>query len=81
MAVNLLYLISIALVRSWNIVRQRLWTRKLMIGRRRGDDDAVTGDLAGKAGDGAGHFTRTHINKYDLVGLGLKKTGSTLIYF
>lgn len=78
---NLLYLISIPLIRSGDIVCQRLWTCKFVIGRWGCDDIAVTGDLAGEAGDGAGNSTRNHINRNDSIALGIARSGSTLIDF
>lgn len=49
------YLPLIALIGAGNIVGERLGAGKVMIAARGGDDVALTGDLAGKTGNGTGH--------------------------
>lgn len=46
---------GVALVGAGDIVGQGLWAGEVMVGRGRGDDVALSCDLAGEAGDGAGH--------------------------
>lgn len=46
---------GVALVGAGDVVGQGLGAGEVVVGRRRGDDVALAGDLAGEAGDGASH--------------------------
>ena len=52
---NLLDLIFIAGVRTWNIIGERFWAGEFVVGRWCCDDIALTCDLACEACNGAGN--------------------------
>lgn len=52
--VYFLNLVLVSAVRVFDVVFQGLWARKVVVGRRRGDNVPVAGDLARESGDGAG---------------------------
>lgn len=48
----------VSLVRPWSIIGQCFGSDELVVGGWGGDDVALTGNLAGEAGDGTGHCRR-----------------------